>query len=111
MNKLNYEQLSADIAEAIRRQLNECCEDVKSVKLLSEESKEISISLVRLALFYEDHHLDVSFIVYSTGEWFSPVDWQSWQPETLNEIGEIEWRLGVTNHRAIIIDGQPRLIF
>lgn len=109
MNKLNYEQLSADIAEAIRRQLNESGEDVKSVKLLSEESKEISVSLVRLALFYEDHHLDVSFIVYSTGEWFSPVDWQSWQPESLDDITKIKWRIGVTNHRAVLMNNLPRL--
>lgn len=82
------------------------------------ESVEIE-SLVEMAhdgefitgcLHYPDGDIRLALIHYKGKDWlFTPNDWQSWMPESIDEIGEIEWRVNDTTQMAIIYDGQPAL--
>ena len=53
--------------------------------------------------------MDVCFIIYDDGTWFSPYDWQGVIPEA-NDIESIDWMLGVTGRKAVILNGLPRML-
>lgn len=82
------------------------------------ESVEIE-SLVEIAhdgefitatLYRPDEEIKLAFVHYKGEEWlFTPWDWCGWMPESVDEIGEIEWRVNDTTQMAVIYDGQPAL--
>ena len=100
-----------NIAEAIRKALVADGENVKSAEVVRAEGNRDE-QLVVLKLTYDGGTtMDVSFYVYFDGSWFSPWDWQSWQPTRMSEVPEIDWQLGVTGRKAVILGGSPRMLF
>lgn len=98
------------LSEAIRKALVADGKKVTSADLVRAEGNGDE-QLVVLTLAYEDGlTMDVSFFLYGDGTWFSPWDWQSWQPTRKSEVPEIDWQLGVTGRKAIILDGAPRML-
>lgn len=98
------------LSEAIRKALVADGEKVTSAGLVRAEGNGDE-QLVVLTLAYEDGlTMDVSFYLYGDGTWFSPWDWQSWQPTRKSEVQEIDWQLGVTGRKAVILDGAPRML-
>lgn len=103
--------LKIGLNEGIKKALLSESEKVNDVKVINTEQNEEG-KLVTTTLIYEDGtKLEVSFFIYEDGTWFSPTDWQGWQPKHLNEIPDREWMLGVNGHKAIILAGVPRVLF
>lgn len=83
-------------------------EEVKSLKLNSVENVG-EAKFAECTLKYEDCEMDVCFIIYDDGTWFSPYDWHGYMPKS-DEIEEIEWMIGVTGRKATILNGLPRML-
>ena len=99
------------LSEAIKSALVADGENVTSAELVRAEGNSDE-QLVVLTLTYEDGStIDVSFYVYGDGTWFSPYDWHNWQPTKMSDVHEIDWQLGVTGRKAVILDGAPRRLF
>lgn len=99
------------LSEAIKNALVADGENVTSAELVRAEGNSDE-QLVVLTLAYEDGiTMDVSFYVYGDGTWFSPYDWHNWQPTNKSDVHEIDWQLGVTGRKAVILDGAPRMLF
>lgn len=62
-------------------------------------------------LEYEDGNILVPFVIYHTGEFFTPVDWQAFGLNAMEEMSmdEIEWRYGLTNIPGVMLNGKPRI--
>jgi len=60
----------------------------------------------------------VAFVEYEDGTLFAPRDWQSQQPQTIEDIQDYQWYeinpLDIHNTKkwtpAVILDGYPRVI-
>lgn len=54
----------------------------------------------------------VPFIAYNGEDFiFTPWDWQAFDENcTAEEVCDIEWRVNDTDHKAIIMDGLPRVL-
>lgn len=63
-------------------------------------------------LEYEDDDYTIPFIHYKGKDWvFTPWDWQSYLPQSPDEIEDIKWRVNGTEIEGIMIDGLPRVLF
>lgn len=68
--------------------------------------------LIMLNLTYADGTvMDVSIYLYFDGSWYSPCDWQGWQPQSKSEVKDCDWQLGVTGRKAVILGGAPRMLY
>ena len=98
------------LSEAIKNALVTDGENVTCAEIVRAEGNSDE-QLVVLKLTYENGiTMDVSFYVYGDGTWFSPWDWHSWQPTNKSDVHEIDWQLGVTGRKAIILDNAPRML-
>lgn len=98
-------------AEAIMAALVADGENVTSAGLIRADGDK-NEQLIVLKLAYDDGTvMDVSFYVYFDGSWYSPYDWQGWQPRYKSEAKDCEWQLGVTGRKAVILGGAPRMLF
>lgn len=84
-------------------------EKIKSLKICESINIGEEAKYVKCTLNYEDAEMDVCFIIYDDGTWFSPYDWQGVIPEA-NDIESIDWMLGVTGRKAVILNGLPRML-
>ena len=99
------------LSQAIKNALVADGENVTGAGLVRAEGNSDE-QLVVLKLAYEDGiTMDVSFYVYGDGTWFSPWDWHGWQPKKMSDVHEIDWQLGVTGRKAVVLDGAPRMLF
>lgn len=106
----NIDFTKKNMPEAIKNALVADGENVTSAELVRAEGNSDE-QLVGLTLTYEDGStIDVSFYVYGDGTWFSPWDWHNWQPTEMSDVHEIDWQLGVTGRKAVVLDGAPRMI-
>lgn len=96
-------------AESIKRALRKCGENVTSVKVTSCTELQLGVNFVECELWYRDEAMDICFIVYCSGDWFSPYDWHGHIP-AINEIGEVDWMWGISGHKAIMLQGLPRIV-
>lgn len=100
-----------DLAQAIMAALVADGEKVTSAGMIRVEGNSDE-QLVVLELAYEDGSvIDVSFLVYGDGTWFSPWDWQGCQAQRKDEVEGFGWQLGVTGRMAVILGGEPRMLF
>ena len=85
-------------------------EKIESLKINQRKDIDDEAVFVNCTLDYEDGSaMDVCLIIYNDGTWFSPYDWHGYIPEA-NEIESIDWMLGVTGRKAIILNGLPRML-
>lgn len=85
-------------------------ENLESVEIKSIDELKHDGVFVQAKLHYPDQDMKVSFVYYKGKDWlFTPSDWQGWNPDGIDQLGEIEWRINDTSTRAIIYDGQPAL--
>ena len=96
-------------SEELKRVLVADGEKVSNVKVLTEKEFNGAV-FVYASLQYEDCEMYVSFIIYDDGTWFSPYDWHGYMPESPEDIEEIEWMIGATGRKAIMLNGLPRML-
>lgn len=85
-------------------------EKIKSLKINESINIGEEAQYVKCTLNYDDDvEIDVCFIIYDDGTWFSPYDWHGVMPEA-NDIESIDWMLGVTGRKAVILNGLPRML-
>ena len=83
---------------------------LQAVEIISQEGTKNDCLFIRARLFYGDGEMTVSFVHYANLDWiFTPCDWQGKQPETIEEIEDIEWRVDDTETEGILFDGLPML--
>lgn len=100
-----------DISNNLKDALISDGEELKDVKVFLTERMN-GADFVMADLYYEDgSEMEVSFVIYDDGTWFSPYDWQGYMPNSIIEVGDIEWMVGITGRKAIMMDGQPRIMW
>lgn len=66
---------------------------------------------VLVAFTFGEFGETTSAVIYNDGTIFTQSDWQcGYYAKDANDIEFIEWRLGVTEQSAVIVDGMPRMI-
>ena len=51
-------------------------------------------------------------IIFEDGTIFTLCDWQSGDyPQSFDEIADFDWRVGVSEDKAIVLCGLPRMLF
>lgn len=58
----------------------------------------------------DDDTMEVVFVIFADGAWFSPFDWQGPMPAGPDEISEFDWQIGASGLRAIVLNGLPRAL-
>lgn len=83
---------------------------LQAVEIISQEETKNDGLFIRARLFYGDGEMTVSFVHYANLDWiFTPCDWYGKQPETIDEIKDIDWRVNDTETEGIIFEGLPML--
>lgn len=84
--------------------------NLESVEIESIVEMAHDREFITAILHYPDGDIRLALIHYKGKDWlFTPNDWQSWMPESIDEIGEIKWRVNDTTQTAVIYEGQPVL--
>lgn len=85
-------------------------EGLESIDIVSSTPIPNDGEFISAILHYDDHDHNLVIIHYEGQDWvFTPKDWQSWLPETVEEIADIEWRVNDTDQMAIMFNGYPAL--
>ncbi len=93
--------------------LNEV-EGLKSAEITrqTELNDGASFTIVDLAIDdkYGERTITIPVIHYEGEDFiFTPWDWQSWWPETPDEIDQVTWRVNATGQEAVMMNGLPRI--
>lgn len=81
-----------------------------AIEKLTANASKTNSKFDSVEFFIEDSEMNVSFIIYDDGTWFSPYDWHGYIPETPENIEEIAWMIGATGRKAIMLNGLPRML-
>lgn len=85
-------------------------ESLESVKIESLVEIAHDGEFITATLYRPDGKIKLAFVHYKGEEWlFTPWDWCGWIPESIDEIGEIKWRVNDTTQMAVVYEGQPVL--
>lgn len=102
---------NCNYAEAVKTALVADGVDVTSAELIRADGNRDERLIVLKLTFADGTVMDVSFLVYFDGTWYTPCDWQGWQPQYKIEAKDCQWQLGMTGRKAVILGGAPRMLF
>lgn len=84
---------------------------LESVEIISQEDAGHDALFIRATLHYPDDDMTLPFVHYPGHDWvFTPRDWQAGNlPESVDEIGNTEWRVDDTDTEGVMFMGVPML--
>lgn len=109
MTKLDMNCNSIEVA--LKKALIADGQPVRRIAVISWAAG-IEGDLVNAKLYFVDRKvMEVSFFVYFDGTYFTPFDWKGFIPTSLDEVSDVDWQLGVSGKKAIVIGRAPRMLF
>lgn len=99
------------IEEAIKKVLNADGQQVTKVKVVSWESCTQGDLVFAILYYGHEKVLNISFYIYFDGSYFTPFDWESYQPTRMNEVTDVDWQWGCSGKKAVIIGRAPTMLF
>lgn len=99
------------INEALKKALNADGQQVTKVRVVSWEANTQGDLLFAILYYGGEKVFNISFFVYFDGSYFTPYDWESYQPTKIDEVTDVDWQVGCSGVKAIILGRAPRMPF
>lgn len=108
-NRNNKEIMSE---EEIKSRIMACDDTIQGVIIKSTYGYEEDTMLAAwLDVIFPDGMIPMIAIITINEDYiFTPYDWYGYIPKTFEEIGGVAWRINASEHRAIVINGLPRIL-